>query len=71
MTIRNWGPVRDSMRTDVAEVDGRIVGDQAGSYTGKSPEGQCNRRTLGTQHPQRMPRSPPNIWPPAPATNNH
>jgi len=24
MTIRNWGPVRDSMRTDVAEVDGRI-----------------------------------------------
>ena len=23
MTIRNWGPVRDCMRTDVTEVDGR------------------------------------------------
>ena len=24
MTIRNWGPVRDCMRTDVTEVDGRL-----------------------------------------------
>ena len=24
MTIRNWGPVRDCMRTDVTEVDGQI-----------------------------------------------
>ncbi len=24
MTIRSWGPVRDCMRTDVTEVDGRI-----------------------------------------------
>ncbi len=24
MTIRNWGPVRDCMRTEFAEVDGRI-----------------------------------------------
>lgn len=24
MTIRNWGPVRDCMRTDVTEVDGRM-----------------------------------------------
>jgi len=24
MTIKNWGPVRDCMRTDVTEVDGRL-----------------------------------------------
>jgi predicted transcriptional regulator len=24
MTIRNWGPVRDCMRTEVTEVDGRL-----------------------------------------------
>ncbi len=24
MTIRNWGPVRDCMRTDVTEVDGQL-----------------------------------------------
>ncbi len=24
MTTRNWGPVRDCMRTDVTEVDGRL-----------------------------------------------
>ena len=24
MTIRNWGPVRDCMRTDVTEVDGKL-----------------------------------------------
>jgi len=24
MTVRNWGPVRDCMRTDVTEVDGRL-----------------------------------------------
>ena len=24
MTIQNWGPVRDCMRTDVTEVDGRL-----------------------------------------------
>ncbi len=24
MTIRNWGPVRNCMRTDVTEVDGRL-----------------------------------------------
>ena len=24
MTIRNWGPVRDCMRTEVTEVDGQI-----------------------------------------------
>lgn len=24
MTVRNWGPVRDCMRTNVTEVDGRI-----------------------------------------------
>jgi len=24
MTIENWGPVRDCMRTDVTEVDGRL-----------------------------------------------
>ncbi|MBT8087001.1 MAG: CBS domain-containing protein [Gammaproteobacteria bacterium] len=24
MTIRNWGPVRDCMKTDVTEVDGRL-----------------------------------------------
>ena len=24
MTIRNWGPVRDCMRADVTEVDGRL-----------------------------------------------
>ena len=24
MTIRNWGPVRDCMRTNVTEVDGSI-----------------------------------------------
>ena len=24
MTIRNWGPVRDCMRTEVTEVDGAI-----------------------------------------------
>ena len=24
MTIGNWGPVRDCMRTDVTEVDGRL-----------------------------------------------
>ena len=24
MTIKNWGPVRDCMRTDVTEVDGRM-----------------------------------------------
>jgi len=24
MTIRNWGPVRDCMRTDVTEIDGRM-----------------------------------------------
>ena len=24
MTIRNWGPVRDCMRTEVIEVDGRL-----------------------------------------------
>ncbi len=23
MTIRNWGPIRDCMRTDVTEIDGR------------------------------------------------
>ena len=24
MTVRNWGPVRDCMRTDVTEIDGRM-----------------------------------------------
>ena len=24
MTIQNWGPVRDCMRTDVTEVDGQL-----------------------------------------------
>ena len=24
MTVRNWGPVRDCMRTDVTEVDGKL-----------------------------------------------
>ena len=24
MTIRNWGPIRDCMRTDVTEIDGRM-----------------------------------------------
>ena len=27
MTIRNWGPVRDCMATEVTEVDGRATAD--------------------------------------------